>query len=119
MIAYKRLIGTTSAVTTFDERQIGGTGGEPGFNGFRIDATIGPVTIRLPKISLCEGKAIHFISINPSGRNVVIAVPAGSTDKIVISASETSQVSNTADFGQVYLFCDGARWFALSDASFS
>ena len=117
-IGFKKLTSITSAVNTFDERQVGLTGGQDNF-GYILDATVGAITLRLPKISLCEGKTITFHTVNPSGRNVIVAVPAGSTDKIVINSAEVNQIANTADFGQVSLVCNGTRWFAISDASFS
>lgn len=118
MIAFKTLK-AGSASTTFDERQIGGSGGQADWGGYILDATTAAIVVRLPNISLCEGRVITFIAKNPSARSIVIATPAGTPQRIVMGGTETASISNAADFGQVILACDGFRWFGISDGTFS
>lgn len=124
MIAYKRLRATPGNVSTnFDERDIGGSGGQPDFAGYRLDATgvtaTFAMTIKLPRVNQCEGKMIHFITVNPNLKFIQIGTPTGSTERIVANSTETATLTNSVDFGQVLLACDGTRWFAIGDGSFT
>ena len=124
MIAWKTFTAPSSAESLLvDERDIGGSGGKPDWNGYRLNASNNTaavaISVKLPKVTLCEGKSIIFITTNPNLKLITISVAQGSTDKIVSSSVELTSISTSVDFAFSMFNCDGVRWYAFGDGTIS
>ena len=117
MIAFKVLYASGTSTNQFNDSHIGGSGGQPDMGAYLVSTNTTNVTITLPPASVCEGRFVSFMALNPSSKNVQIN--ASGTDKIIVTAAEVSAMSATVALAQTVLQCDGTRWWAHGDGSFA
>lgn len=113
MIAFKVLKPTVTGTTTYNEDTFGGSGGQPDWTGYILDATTATaITVNLPKANLCEGKTITFLTVNPSLRTITINAASGET--IIYGGQSNAFIANSVNHGMVGFACNGTRWYTIA-----